>query len=533
MPNTVSRAPRLIGRWLEPELFQPFIFGIFVCLSLSEFVRGALTLSLLPTYGRSVLHFAVEWTALALSLHYLVDNLLRTPSGWLVDRIGERSVLLIGFCISTASVFWMMHAHTVVMLILSLCGFGVGANAVWPTAMAGIGHSTPETKRASFMSYLYIFWLLGAGLGPVVINFLVGGTYRPAFWFLFGVDAMGFVAAFVLVRERTIVRGRASDGGASHSGATDGGASHSGATDGGAAEGGVADGGRATDGKRVRGRNSWGRQRVSARSTMDSNPVGGWKRIGGQSAINRRPVGGRSSGRDGNNLGRDAFGIEVALEPGLVRLDAVAHIYPRRRKAANWSEMWQNIKEVSFLFPGMFAQTFAVASLIPILSVYANAVLHLSGAMYSMVLVSGGAITVMGLIPTGKLVDRVGPRAPLVIAFLAAGLGLAVFPFLRTLPFTFGLVCLFGASYSFILPAWNAVLDKSIDEDKKGALWGVFMTVEGFGSAAGPYIGGLMWDRIGTFAPFWVSAGVIILMGLLYMVLPIERGYRTRAVRTS
>ena len=75
------------------------------------------------------------------------------------------------------------------------------------------------------------------------------------------------------------------------------------------------------------------------------------------------------------------------------------------------------------------------------------------------------------------------------------------------------------------------MLDRSIDEDKKGSLWGVFMTVEGFGSAAGPYLGGLVWDRIGPAAPFWVSAVVILIMGLLYTVLPIEKRFRARSVR--
>ncbi len=70
-----------LSKWLEPELFQPFVFGVLISLTLSEFVRGALTLSMIPTYGKSVLGFAVEWTSLALSIHYLADNLLEIPRG--------------------------------------------------------------------------------------------------------------------------------------------------------------------------------------------------------------------------------------------------------------------------------------------------------------------------------------------------------------------------------------------------------------------------------------------------------------------
>jgi len=414
--SLVKHMSTRIQQWLEPELFQPFLFGIFLSLTLSEFVRGALTLSLLPTYGRTVLGFAVEFTALALSVHFLVDNLLRAPAGWLTDRLGQRPVLLVGFAVSTLSVFWMMHVHTVWTLIASAGLLGVGVSPMWPATVSGISRATPQNHRASFMGYMYIFWLLGTGLGPVLINFIIGRTYHVAFWLLFGVDAVGFLTAFLLVRQ----------------------------------------------------------PRPLAQSGVPQ----------AQSGVQRK-----------------------------LRTD--------------WPSLWRNVREVAFLFPGMFAQTFAVASLVPILSLYAKVILHISGAMYSGVLVAGGACTVLLLLPAGKAIDRFGPRKFLVSSFIVTGAALGVFPFYHTLATTFAVVALLGIAYAFILPAWNSVLDHSIDADKKGTLWGVFMTVEGLGSAVGPYLGGLLWDKWSPEAPFLVSSGVILTMGLLYIVLPIERQVRT------
>lgn len=417
MSNVRERTLLRLSRWLEPQLFQPFVFGVLIALSLSEFVRGALTLSLLPTYGRTVLQFAVEWTALALSIHYLADNALRAPAGWLADRIGQRTVLLIGFGIAASSVLWMMHAHTILSLVLSLAAYGVGVTPMWPAAVSGIGLATPEKKRAAFMGYLYIFWLAGAGLGPVIINLVIGRTYTLAFTILIAADVIGFAFVWLLVHQPAAVQ--------------------------------------ATE------------ARVRAEQT-----------------------------------------------------DRRAYLLG----------LWRNVKEAAFLFPGMFAQTFAVASLVPILSLYASVVLHISGATYSSILVAGGAFTVILLIPAGKLVDKYGARRFLVIAFLIAGVGLGLYPFFRTVPMTYLMVCILGTCYAFILPAWNSVLDKCIDADKKGTLWGVFMTVEGLGSAVGPYLGGLVWDTISPEAPFWVSAAVIIVMGLLYVVLPIDAATRKHPV---
>lgn len=396
-----------LSRWLEPEVFRPFVFGLLISITLSEFVRGALVFSLLPTYGRTVLGFAVEWTALALSMHYLADNLLRAPAGWLADRIGQRPMLLMGFAIAIGSVFLMWRAHSIPALIAATAVFGVGVSPIWPAAISGLALATPDAKRASFMGYLYIFWLIGTGAGPVIINLIGGQGDNLDFLLLVGAECLAFLLTWLLVR-------------------------------------------------------------------------------------------------------RPAAFTKVRRQPG-------------RRY---WRSLWTNVREVAFLFPGMFAQTFAVALLMPVLSLYTRVVLHLSGALYSGVLVAGGACTVALLIPAGKLVDRHGPRRFLVTGFLVAGSGLALYPLYHTVTSTFVTVVLLGISYAFILPAWNAVLDRSIDPDKKGALWGVFMTVEGFGSTIGPYLGGVVWDKVSPQAPFWVSGGVILVMGLLYLMLPLQARWR-------
>ncbi len=403
------------SRWLEPELFQPFLFGVLISLTFTEFVRGALLFTLLPTYGKTVLGFAVEWTALALSVHYLVDNLLRSPAGWVIDKIGQRPMLLLGFGISVFSVFWMMQSKSIVSLTISLAVYGIGTTPMWPSAVSGIGRSTPEVKRATFMGYMYIFWLIGTGLGPVLINFAIVQSYRFGFWLLICVDAFAFVLAFFLVHSP-----------------------------------------------------------------------------------------------DGYNMESVVNQIQKAK--------------------TNWHDLWRNVREVAFLFPGMFAQTFAVASLIPILSVWAKVVLHASGPTYSAILISGGAITVLLLLPAGKLVDKFGVRKFLVSGFLISGIALILYPFYHTIQTTYLVVGVLGLCYAFILPAWNAVLDHSIDRDKKATLWGVFMTVEGLGSAVGPYLGGLVWDKWSPSAPFWLSGAVILIMGTLYTKLPIEQREHQKSI---
>ena len=58
------------------------------------------------------------------------------------------------------------------------------------------------------------------------------------------------------------------------------------------------------------------------------------------------------------------------------------------------SEVRKSMSVSPLMFPAMFAQTFALGILTPILTLYAKEVLKLSSFQYSMFLIAGGAVTV-------------------------------------------------------------------------------------------------------------------------------------------
>ncbi len=78
-----------------------------------------------------------------------------------------------------------------------------------------------------------------------------------------------------------------------------------------------------------------------------------------------------------------------------------------------------------------------------------------------------------------------------------------------------------GVAYSMTLPSWHSVPDFAINREKRGAMWGMFMTIEGLGTALGPIVGGRLWDLVSPQAPFFLSGGVVGTMGLLYVFLRI------------
>jgi MFS family permease len=129
----------------------------------------------------------------------------------------------------------------------------------------------------------------------------------------------------------------------------------------------------------------------------------------------------------------------------------------------------------------------------------------------------GGIVTVSFLVPVGKLVDRFGIRWFLTTGLVITSATLLIFTSIHSLTLLYVLVAWLGLGYAFIIPSWNALIASAIPPDKRGAVWGFFLTIEGSGMIVGPIVSGKLWDVYGPRAPFWVSG--IVLVALLVLQL--------------
>lgn len=215
--------------------------------------------------------------------------------------------------------------------------------------------------------------------------------------------------------------------------------------------------------------------------------------------------------------------------------------------AALWqggaARIWQNIKETHrhirthlkvspLLYPALFLQSFAVGLLTPVITLFVRSELGLSPEAFSLMLISGGGVTVLGLIPVGKLVDRYGTRRFLNAGFALAAVSVGLFAFIRPLPVVWTLVMLIGVSYALILPTWDTMISHLLPEGEKGTVWGLFLTIQGTGMIVGPIASGKMWDALGAPAPFVASSISMALLFFLHLYLsrkqPASAGVSTR-----
>lgn len=176
------------------------------------------------------------------------------------------------------------------------------------------------------------------------------------------------------------------------------------------------------------------------------------------------------------------------------------------------SILGHRLREMKLLLPGMVLQTLAAGMLMPILPSFAVNDLGMTASQYTMLLTIGGGCTVLGLIPMGKLSDKLGKKWFLIVGFLLFGAIMLALTGRPPVALALFWALVLGLSYAAVLPAWNALLAAYVPSGQQGLGWGVFSTVEGIGGMIGPYIGGVL--AIG-----FSQSSVVGLTGILFICI--------------
>lgn len=145
---------------------------------LTEFVRGAY-LNFIPLYSDNILKYSVAVVGAIISAYFLAETLSKIGVGWVLDRFNNRVVLVTGLLMSLVSLYLLKFIHSPILLILDGALNGLGFAPVW---LIVLGYITtfPEEKRALSMGIVYSAWLVGLGLGGVLVNFLITKSYSFA-----------------------------------------------------------------------------------------------------------------------------------------------------------------------------------------------------------------------------------------------------------------------------------------------------------------------------------------------------------------
>ena len=185
------------------------------------------------------------------------------------------------------------------------------------------------------------------------------------------------------------------------------------------------------------------------------------------------------------------------------------------------------------LFPGILLQGASISALLPILPTYATKVVGVSTIEYTIAIAIGGAGCAFSMLFLCKIIDKNSKSFMYAVIFTG---------FILFTAFIFGLslvtnilivwiVAIFiGLMYGILLPAWNTFMAGQIDPAEQEETWGVFNSVQGFGSMIGPLFGGLIAQfSNGLNNTFYFSAAIFLVLAIFYGVYFVK--YRGKANR--
>ena len=177
-------------------------------------------------------------------------------------------------------------------------------------------------------------------------------------------------------------------------------------------------------------------------------------------------------------------------------------------------------KKHMLLFPGILLQGAAITALVPILPIYATEVVGVSTVEYTIALIIGGIGCAISMLILSKLIDNNGrlfTYSVIIGGFTLYALLIFALSLITNIYIVWGLAVFIGLMYGLLLPAWNTFMAGHINPEEQEETWGVFNSVQGFGSMIGPLCGGLIKEFTHSVNnTFYFSALVFLFLAVFY-----------------
>ncbi|WP_191962481.1 lipoteichoic acid biosynthesis MFS flippase LtaA [Staphylococcus auricularis] len=185
-------------------------------------------------------------------------------------------------------------------------------------------------------------------------------------------------------------------------------------------------------------------------------------------------------------------------------------------------------KRHMILFPGILLQGASITALVPILPTYATKTVGVSTVEYTIALVIGGIGCAFAMLFLSKMIDHNGKvfmYSMIFGGFIMYAVMIFALSIITNIYVVWGLAIFIGLMYGLLLPAWNTFMASHIDPAEQEETWGIFNSIQGFGSMLGPLVGGPLSDLTGSVNnTFYFSALVFVFLAIFYGVYFFKNG---------
>ena len=125
------------------------------------------------------------------------------------------------------------------------------------------------------------------------------------------------------------------------------------------------------------------------------------------------------------------------------------------------------------------------------------------------VLSAAGLASLSGKIVCGLFADRVGAKRTLVTGLALQAVAISLYLFTGSLNSFYGLALMFGFAYGGVMPLYAILVREYFGERIMGAAFGAVSVAATLGMALGPWLGGALYDSLGSYAWMFVGSSAI------------------------
>jgi MFS family permease len=177
-------------------------FRIIACVSAAHFVSHYYILLLPPLFALVRSDYGVSFTELGLALtaFNIVSAAFQTPTGFLVDRLGARTILIAGLVLGAGGFAIAAAVHSYWVLVAMFAVAGLGNTAYHPADYALLSEHVSTERMGRAFSIHTFAGMLGSAVAPASLLFMqefVG--WRGAF---LAAATLGLIVAAILVMAR-------------------------------------------------------------------------------------------------------------------------------------------------------------------------------------------------------------------------------------------------------------------------------------------------------------------------------------------
>lgn len=173
----------------------------------AQFVLNGMLNAFLPLYGREVLGLTITELGWLFGLQTVTTLAVRPAIGFVSDRVGRRSVIVIGLTVCSGAVLFVSVAADLATIVAAILVYAAG---VATTTAATSAYITDVTRRARYGAAHGVFGTIydvGDALGPIAAGILITAVGYARMFQIMAAVALVMAVTFALT-SRGLATGR-------------------------------------------------------------------------------------------------------------------------------------------------------------------------------------------------------------------------------------------------------------------------------------------------------------------------------------